>query len=202
MPPGAQPNQQPARQGLSITSLVLGILSILLAIIPFIGGIFGIVAVILGAISMKTRGRKKSLIGIITGCIGLVLSILLSMLVVWVALPALQKSQRDTARKNDVSTGQYSELQKSQRDTSRKSDVSLLATEVSSLQVENNGKLPAAASLSTSKLSQIKSVTDSGEPTTSTATLKIGTNCDNMVSSRSFAVSVMLENGSLYCQGS
>lgn len=176
----ASKTEQTEGQGLSIASLVLGILAIITSIVWYISIVLGVLAVIFGAVSVKKRGRKKAIAGIATGSIG----IILSLLIVWMvqaALPALQKSQRDTARKNDVT---------------------VLATDITSFQTENRGQLPSASDLATSSLALVASVVGDGEPTTETAVYKTGASCDGASSSRAYAITILLENGSPYCQGS
>lgn len=167
-------------QGLAIASLVLGILAIITCPVPYISIVLGVIAIILGAVSVKTKGRKKAISGIVTGSVGVVLAILVFVMTL-VALPALQKNQRDLARQNDVS---------------------VLTTDILSFQTENRGQLPSAGDLTTSSLAQVTSVTGDGEPTTETAIYKTGTNCDGVTSARSYSITVKLENGSSYCQGS
>ena len=172
--------EQSESQSSAIASLVLGILAIITCFVWYIGIVLGVLAIIFGAMSIKKQGRKKAIAGIVTGGIGVVLS----LRVVWMvhaALPALQKSQRDTARKNDIS---------------------VLSTDVVSFQTENRGQLPSASNLTTSNLAQIKSVAGDGEPTTDTAVFKAGVNCDGVTSARGYSITVKLENGSSYCQGS
>lgn len=176
----AHKTEQTEGQGLAIASLVLGILAIITCLVWYISIVLGVLAVIFGAVSIKKRGRGKAIAGIVTGSIGIVLS----LLIIWVvsaALPSLQKSQRDTARKNDVS---------------------VLATDVLSFQTENRGQLPSASDLATSSLVQVTSVAGEGEPTTDTAVFKTGVNCDGVASARNYAITILLENGSPYCQGS
>lgn len=69
-----QPPLTPAQtNGKSIASLVLGILSI---VTPFIGLVFGIIAIILSAISLREirfsdeQGRGLSIAGLICGIVG------------------------------------------------------------------------------------------------------------------------------------
>lgn len=176
----ANKTEQTEGQGLAVASLVLGILAIITCLVWYIGIVLGVLAVVFGAVSIKKRGRKKAIAGIVTGSIGIVLS----LLIIWVvsaALPSLQKSQRDTARKNDVT---------------------VLATDVTSYMTENRGQLPAASDLSTSSLAQVTSIAGDGEPTTDTAIYKTGTNCDGASVTRNYAITILLENGSPYCQGS
>lgn len=172
--------QQMDSQGLSIASLVLGILAIVSSVVWYIGIVLGVLAIIFGAVSVKKQGRKKAIAGIVTGGVGVVLSLLI-VLMVQLALPSLQKSQRDTVRKNDVS---------------------VLTTDVLSYQTENRGQLPAASDLSTSSLGQVTSIASGGEPTTESAAYKTGTNCDGVSSNRAYSITVLLENGSEYCLGS
>lgn len=176
----ASKTEQTEGQGLAISSLVLGILAILACFVWYISIVLGVLAIIFGAVSVKKRGRGKAIAGIATGSIGIVLSLLI-LWVISAALPSLQKSQRDTARKNDVLT---------------------LATDVVSFQTENRGQLPNASDLATSNLAQVTSITGEGEPTTDKAVFKTGTNCDGVAATRNYAITILLENGSTYCQGS
>ncbi len=171
--------EQTGSQGLAIASLILGILAILTSLVWYISIIVGVLAVIFGATSMK-NGRGKAIAGIVTGSVGIVLSLLIIWLVS-AALPSLQQSQRDTARKNDVSA---------------------LATEVTSFMTENRGKLPGASDLSVSTLIEVSSVSDDSTPTTKSAAYRVGTNCDGVASTRAYAITVLLESGSEYCLGS
>lgn len=147
---------------------------------PYISIVLGVIAIILGAVSVKTKGRKKAISGIVTGSVGVVLAILVVVMTL-VALPALQKNQRDLARQNDVS---------------------VLTTDILSFQTGNRGQLPSVGDLEISSLSQIKSVIGDGAPNTDTAVYKSGANCDGVASARAYAITVLLENGSEYCQGS
>ncbi len=166
------------RQGLSIAALVLGILSVVLSFAMFISIIAGVLAIVFGAVAVKSPGRKKAIAGIITGAAGIVLSILL-VVTVLTALPALQKTQRDNTRKSDVSN---------------------VVSDITTFQANNRGQLPAASDLSNTNFLQITSVTDTGLPTTSTAIYDIGASCGGaVISARSYSVTVLLESGSTYC---
>lgn len=173
-------SKQTETQGLAITSLVLGILAIITCLVWYLGIVLGVFAIIFGAVSVKKRGRGKAIAGIVTGSIG----VILSLLIVWVvnaALPSLQKSQRDTTRRNDIS---------------------VLSSDILSFQTENRGQFPSASDLATSSLTQVTSVASEGEPTTEIAVYKTGTDCDGVLSARNYAITILLENGSPYCQGS
>lgn len=167
-------------QGLSIASLILGIAAIITSAIWFMGITLGILAIIFGIISVKHHGRKKAIAGMITGGVGIVLSLVV-IAIVFMALPALQRDQRDTARRNDVVT---------------------LGSEVLSYQTENRGRLPAATDLMGTSLLQVTSISDGGEPTKDSAEYRAGENCDGVSSERAYAVTVLLESGAMYCQGS
>ena len=142
---------------------------------------FAIASLVLGILAIVTA--LVWYIGIALGVLAIIFGAI-SMLIIWLvsaALPSLQKSQRDTARRNDVS---------------------VLTTDVTSLMTENRGQLPRASNLSTSNLVQVTSVVGDGTPTTETAVYKSGTNCDGAASTRAYAITVLLENGSEYCLGS
>lgn len=167
-------------QGLATASLILGILSILTSAAWLLGGALAITAIVLGAVSIGNQGGKKSLAGIITGGLGLVLSIA-AIIIIQTALPALQKNQRDTQRKNDIVA---------------------LAAEVMAYQILHNQQLPATSDLSNVSLAQVKSVASGGEPTTDTAVYIAGQNCSGVSSARTYKVVILLENGAEYCEDS
>ena len=101
-PPAPSPAGTPVPStGLAIASLVLGILATLSGIF-FIGGLFGIAAIVLGIIALQKKvGKGMSITGIITGALG-ILGTLGAIALIAFAVPALQTSSRDTQRKNDV----------------------------------------------------------------------------------------------------
>ncbi len=165
-------------KGHSTASLVLGILAIIASLTILFGALFGILAIIFGAKSLKTLGRKKAISGIVMGSIGIVLSLLM-ILIIMLAIPALQKSQRDSARRNDVS---------------------ILASDVVSYQTNNRGQYPSADNLETSNLILVKYVTSTGKPTTDTAIYATGLYCDGTSSEQAFSITVSLESSSTYCQ--
>lgn len=73
--------QVPQKNGLGIAALVLGILS-LVSWFLFIGGLFGLIAIILGVIALgrvkrgEANNKGMAIAGIVTGAIGLLLTIL------------------------------------------------------------------------------------------------------------------------------
>lgn len=163
------------RQGIATASMILGIISI-----AFLGAgiVSGIIAIIFGIISLKGRGRKMAIAGIVTGIIGAIIAV--CVLLLWlVFLPMLQASQRNVGRKNDVS---------------------VIVTRVVALQAYNKGDLPDVSKISTSDLSLIESITSSGQPTTEKAVYVVGVNCDGQQLARTYSISIKLENGSTYCQ--
>lgn len=76
----AVPKQQSS--GMSITSMVLGIFSIVLSFIWFLAWPLAIAALVLGFIGRSKGGNGMAIAGIITGIVGLVISILIIILVV------------------------------------------------------------------------------------------------------------------------
>jgi len=174
-------------QGLAIASLILGVLAIPLV---GIGLILGILAIIFGAVSLRhNQGRKKSIAGIVTGSVGILISILL--LVVFLAVPSLQANNKDTARKADVTN---------------------IASDVIEYSANNRGKMPTKYELSKAKLvrvSEIKQAAYDGygydgdpKPTLDAAVYTIGENCSGEKANRNFSITVLLENNTVYCTGS
>lgn len=165
--------------GLAIAGLVLGIISICASMWWFFGIILGVLAVVFGSVSLKTPTRSIARAGIVTGIVGLALSIIIAVVVSWV-LSALQLAQRDTARKSDVAN---------------------IASVITSYQSDNKGQLPDSTDISVPQLWRVTSIVESGSPTTETAIYKKGTDCSgNVTLPRSYSISVLLENGAEYCQ--
>ncbi|MFT2708200.1 DUF4190 domain-containing protein [Clavibacter zhangzhiyongii] len=89
-----QPGQggAPASKGLSITSMVLGIVSVVTILFWFLSAPLGIAAIVTGILGRKRNPDAKGfwLTGIITGIVGLVLAVGLAI-VGFIALAALQE---------------------------------------------------------------------------------------------------------------
>lgn len=167
-------------KGLAVASLVLGILAFLTGLI-YLGAILGILAVIFGIIALKKRQPKGlAITGIVTGALG-IMGTIVAITLVMLALPVLQQQQRDTSRKNQVA---------------------LTVAQITQYQSENQGKLPDPEQLSTSFETATLKVAAHGEPTTDTMVYKTGASCDGTVEELAYSVTVKLENGQLYCQGS
>jgi type VI protein secretion system component VasK len=80
-------NGQPQSNGMAVAALVIGIISMILAIIPVVGFLSWIgspLAAILGFVALR-RGTSRGLAigGIVTGIIGLIICILWAALFVW-----------------------------------------------------------------------------------------------------------------------
>ena len=75
----AEPLQTQGGSGLAIGSMVCGILSIVFCCGSWISWILSVVAIVLGAVSISKgrRGKGMAMAGIITGAVGIVLSILI-----------------------------------------------------------------------------------------------------------------------------
>ncbi|NCU30924.1 DUF4190 domain-containing protein [Candidatus Saccharibacteria bacterium] len=181
---------KPKNYGLAVASLALGILAIPLSFIG-IGLILGILAIVFGAVSFKGN-KGKSLTGIVTGAIG-VLIFILALVLVFIVFPQNREN-----------------LQANQRDTQRKNDVGVLVSDVVYSTSENRGQLPDYYYVSdmTYKLIVIEDVIgktfdgDPIQPTTSTAVYAMGEDCNGNKSTRNFSITILLEDGTKYCQGS
>lgn len=72
------PPAVPAKKGLGITAMVLGIIAVVIAFIPVLGVggfILGLVAVVLGIVAViKRKGRGQGIAGIITGVLSLIIA--------------------------------------------------------------------------------------------------------------------------------
>ncbi|HOV40538.1 MAG TPA: DUF4190 domain-containing protein [Oscillospiraceae bacterium] len=79
-----QPGNPPAKSGLSIASMVLGILSILFFCIPYISIPLAIVGLILGIISLvkKQGGKGMAIAGVICSAIGFVIGIIIIIMAI------------------------------------------------------------------------------------------------------------------------
>ena len=75
--------------GLSIASLVLGIVGFVAWFLPLVGYPVTIVGIILGALGMKKGGRGMAIAGIICSTICLVLTLINSILGAYIAIRAL-----------------------------------------------------------------------------------------------------------------
>ena len=168
-------------KGLSIAALVIGIVAVVFGLVPVLGLVLGVLALVFGIIGAKKRaGRGMAITGIVTGSVAIVVGII-AFLVVFIAMPGLQRSARDTARKNDVAQA---------------------ATEVTSYETNYRGQLPEVMWLQDLQYTQVSSIVGSGLPTTETAVYKTGLDCDGGSGPRAYSVTVKLESGDLYCQGS
>ncbi len=80
--------------GMAIASLVLGIVAIVTSLLWIISVPAGILAVIFGALTLKTAHKSKALAGLITGAVGIVLTI--TFIVVALAVgPSVREYQND-----------------------------------------------------------------------------------------------------------
>jgi len=84
--PFAQADKQPiplsgsaSKNILSTSSLITGLLSIILCWFPFCGGVLPAVSVFLGILGLKTSRRTLSIIGIILGGLILIVNIIITV---------------------------------------------------------------------------------------------------------------------------
>ena len=171
---------QKNNNGFAVAALVLGIISIVLCFIPFLSGIIAILAIVFGIIALKSARRGMAIAGLVTGILGLLLGILIFAMV-FIALPAIQRNQRDTGRK---------------------ADVSLASAEVVDFMANYRGELPEASWLDGLDYSVIDSVSGGGMPSSTIAVYTPGVNCDGTESARAYRIVVGLESGGDFCTGS
>lgn len=107
--PPYQPAQQPVKSsnGAAIASLVCGIAAIVLSAIPVVGIILGIVALILGIKATKTGRDGKATAGKITGIIGLIFGVILTIAMFAFGCALFSVVDRGTVTYNE-SDGSYS----------------------------------------------------------------------------------------------
>lgn len=80
-PASVQPVLQPVVKGLAIAALVVGIVAILSGFVPVFGIIVGAVAVVLGIIALvKQQPKGFALTGLILGAVGLITSLIVTIL--------------------------------------------------------------------------------------------------------------------------
>ena len=188
---------QKTGSGKATASLILGILSILFTVLSLVASILGILAIVFGLLSLKSTGRGKAIAGIITGSIGLALGILF-IGVLFVAIPSLQRNKRDNARRSDI-TRITSAIINYQSENTNKLPLDVAVYQISSS--SENQKTSYAEDLNFNT-NIIESIYTSGSPDTEMAVYTIGENCDGKIGSSEYSVSVLLESGDIYCQGS
>ncbi len=95
---------QKDKKGFSIAALVLGIVAIVLCCIWYISIPCGILAIVFGAIGLKSSKRGMSISGIVTGIIGMIISIfIILMLFIFGFALGITESIKDIIDDNDYS---------------------------------------------------------------------------------------------------
>ena len=64
---------------LSLASAALGVMSLCLAIVPICGGVTSVLGIVLGLFSLKTENSKTALAGVILSALGLLITIVYSL---------------------------------------------------------------------------------------------------------------------------
>jgi uncharacterized membrane protein len=72
--------QEKDRSGLAVASLVLGILGIPCCVF-YVGGLFGVLAIIFGCLGLKSSKRGMAIAGIICGAVSVLLLVFLIMII-------------------------------------------------------------------------------------------------------------------------
>lgn len=78
-----EPNNKKDRRNFSIAGFCLGIISIVICCTINISMIIGILAIIFGALGIKSSKKKMSITAIVTGGIGIILSIIMIFVMVF-----------------------------------------------------------------------------------------------------------------------
>lgn len=78
---GSSPNK--AGVGFAVTALILGIIAFLSGLIPVVGMVWGLAALIFGFIALKKKQNKvMSIIGLVGGGLGFITSLLMLILII------------------------------------------------------------------------------------------------------------------------
>lgn len=77
-------NQPEQGSGMAIASMVLGILSIITFLIFFISIPLGILAIVFGVIANKKQKNGMATAGLVTGIVGIALSLIIIGLALWI----------------------------------------------------------------------------------------------------------------------
>lgn len=91
-------------KGLSITSMVLGICSLVLVV--WLGFILGIMAIIFAAIGLKRKKNGFAIAGLVTGIIGTVISIFIGFLLIIAIYAGIQQAANDSSVETTAATVQ------------------------------------------------------------------------------------------------
>ncbi|PPG67738.1 hypothetical protein C5C31_08720 [Rathayibacter rathayi] len=108
-PPSGLP-PAPARSGLALTALILGIAAVPLAFLPLLGAPAGLTAMVMGIVCLVKRRPPKgfAVSGVILGALGFVLAIVVLGVAVVGVLGAVEKQQAvsrsDTVQKEQVAS--------------------------------------------------------------------------------------------------
>ncbi|MFZ1250113.1 MAG: DUF4190 domain-containing protein [Candidatus Microsaccharimonas sp.] len=178
-------NVQNLKKGLATTSLILGITSLVLALLWPIAFIAGTLAIIFGIIALSNikkgvgTGKNLAVTGIITGSIAVVVAIILVLITIFV-LPSTQGDLRDTTRRQDLAT---------------------LDDKIAEYRAANGREFPAVQDIDLSELKIVKELGTEGEPTGSKAIIKFGETCAGVMAKATYSTHILLENGEHYCGG-
>ncbi|WP_405977900.1 DUF4190 domain-containing protein [Streptomyces sp. NBC_00158] len=83
------PQHTAHRNGLALAAMVLGVIGWITSIV-FIGGLLGVIGLILGVAALRKAkrtgtGRGMSLTGLVTSCLAIAVSILVTLFMTWYA---------------------------------------------------------------------------------------------------------------------
>lgn len=178
-------NPTKQRAPLSLISFVLGLIAVIGSFVWPIAFIVAIIAIVVGlrALSREKNDIKKraqARRGIVLGFIAIVL-VIMWVILTFTVLPKTNVDKRDNARINDLS---------------------LIEKQIAAYRQQNQRQLPNATDLSVSDLTNVKQITSSGQPSTSTVVYLTNTNCRGDTLKNGYALRIVLEEtGKEYCRG-
>lgn len=96
--------QQKDFKGISIAGMVLGITSIVFAVL--LGFVLGILAIIFSIIGLKRKRNGLAIAGLVTGIVGLLMSLAIAVLITVIAYVGIQQRAQDSSLQASASSVQ------------------------------------------------------------------------------------------------
>lgn len=111
------------RRGLGIAALITGIVGVVFAWIPVLGIVLTVLAIVFGAVALKSSARGQAIAGLVLGVVGTAIAIISFIAIVIVS---------------------YNGVTQAAADNGLKSQVSSVASAVLTYQTDNRGMLPTS----------------------------------------------------------
>ncbi len=210
VPPAVTPASE--KKGFAITSMVLGIVALLLAVLWFISPILAITGLVFGIIALtkKQAGKGMAIAGVILSSVAILVSMIVFTLFVIAIISTDTKRPSTVRMPAQADQSLQSRINDSKRQTSLSSAKYAVERYISA-----NGSLPAVDDVTIENLEKTSGTSldvpgttqkfkiVKGESTrTDTIGYAAGTNCDGQAGEKEFHLTVKLERGEVYCRGS